>query len=248
MPIEQQLIVYLFTTLGSSYGVAFGGGSFVVLPVLFLLGVDPKIAVATNVTAAIAQLITGAVMFSRHKKIHYEVAASTAPFYLVGGVIGAFALINVNPDLLKGIVAVAIILFAIFGLWNRKTLAGGKCKTGKAKTIFAYPLILLVGIYQVMTTAGAGTLLTFIFVYLYGLRLKCSIYTRQFVTLPTMILGAAILIAHGMVDWLLFIPLVLGRISGAAIGSEMVMHTRGKKLAIAFSIVVILMAIKTLLG
>jgi uncharacterized membrane protein YfcA len=248
MPIEQQLIVYLFTTLGSSFGIAFGGGSFVVLPVLFLLGVDPKIAVATNVVAAIAQLITGATIFSRHKKIHYEVAAYTTPFYLIGGIIGAFALIKVNPDLIKNIVAIAIIFFAIFGLFGERALAGGECKPAKHKTILAYPLLLLVGIYQVMTTAGAGTLLTFILIYLFGMRLKCTIYTRQFITLPTMIVGASILVYSGMVDWLLFIPLVLGRVTGAIIGSEVVMHTKSKKLAIVFSIIVILMAIKTLLS
>lgn len=248
MPIEQQLIVYLFATIGSSFGIAFGGGSFLVLPMLFLLGVDPKIAIATNIITIIAQLITGATIFGRHKKIHYEVAAPTALFYLIGGVIGAFALIQINPDLIKNIVAIAIIFFVIFGLFNERTLAGGTCKLAKCKTILAYPLLFLVGIYQIMTTAGAGTILTFIFVYLFGMRLKCSIYTRQFVALPTMIVAASILIANGMVDWLIFIPLVLGRITGAIIGSEMVMHTKSRKLAIIFSIVVILMAIKTLLG
>lgn len=248
MPIEQQIIVYLFTTLGASYGIAFGGGSFVVLPVLFLLGVDPKVAVATNVAAAVGQLITGAIMFGRHKKIHFEIATSTTFIYLLGGMVGAFTLINVDPDILRSIVSAAIILFAILSLFKRKKLAGGPCRPAKRKTILAYPLLFLVGIYQIMTTAGAGTLLTFILVYLFNLKLKCAIYTRQFINLPTMIVGAMILIAGGLVSWIIFIPLVLGRITGAIIGSELVMHTKGRKLAVAFSIVVILMAIKTLLS
>jgi uncharacterized membrane protein YfcA len=246
MPFEQQIIIYLFTVLGSSFGIAFGGGSFVVLPVLFLLGVDPKIAVATNVVAAVAQLATGGLIFAKNKKIHFEIATSTTLFYLIGGLIGAFALININPDFLKMIVAIAIIIFAIFGLFKGKLQTASECRPAKAKTILVYPLLVLVGTYQVMTTAGAGTILTFILVYLFDLRLKCSIYTRQFVTLPTMLMASIILIAHGIVDWVIFLPLVLGRITGALIGSEIVMHTRNRKLAFVFAVVVIVMAIRTL--
>jgi len=248
MPIEQQIIVYLFTVLGSSYGIAFGGGSFVVLPVLFLLGVDPKMAVATNVLAAVGQLITGAIMFGTHRKIHFEIALSTTLFYLLGGILGAFALINVDSNILKSIVAVAIIIFAVFSLLDGKELAGGPCRKAKRRSILAYPLLFIVGIYQVMTTAGAGTLLTFILIHFFRLRLKCAIYTRQFINLPAMAVGATILVIGGMINWVVFVPLVLGRITGAVIGSELVMHTRGKKLGIVFSIIVILMAIKTLLG
>ena len=248
MDYYQYIIIYLVTVLGSSFGIAFGGGSFVVLPVLFLFGVDPKIAVATNVVAAVGQLATGALMFGMHKKIHFEIATGTTIFYLIGGVIGAFTLMELDAEVLKGIVASAIIIFAIIGLFERKKLAGGPCVPGKCKSILAYPLLILVGIYQIMTTAGAGTLLTYILVYLFGLKLKCAIYTRQFINLPTMVVGAMILIANGMVDWTIFAPLALGRITGAIIGSELVMHIRGRKLAVAFSIIVILMAIKTIIG
>ncbi len=248
MPIEQQIIVYLFTVLGSSFGIAFGGGSFIVLPVLFLLGVDPKIAVATNVVAAVGQLITGAIMFGTHKKIHFGIVPLTTLFYFLGGIVGAFALINIDSSILKSIIAVAIIFFAILSLFERNKLTGGPCRPAKRKTILAYPLLFVVGIYQVMTTAGAGTLLTFILVYLFRLRLKCAIYTRQFINLPAMAVGAVILIVGGVVNWVVFVPLVLGRVTGAVIGSEIVMHVKGRKLGIVFIVVVILMAIKTLLS
>jgi len=248
MPIEQHLLIFIFTTIGASYGIAFGGGSFMVLPVLFLLGVDPKIAIATNITAAIAQLVTGAFIFGRHKKVHYEVAPSIALFFLIGGIMGAFLLIEIDPNIIKSIVSIAIIFFAAFALFRRKSLLEGACKTATRKSLLAYPLIIIVGAYQIMITAGAGTLLTFILIYLFGLNLKCSIYTRQIISLPTLLVAAGIFIYSGLVDWTLFIPLVLGRVAGAFIGSEMVMHTESKKLSIVFSIIVILIAIKTLLG
>ena len=248
MSLEQQIIIFLFTAFAGSFGIAFGGGSFVVLPILFLMGVDPKIAVATNVAAIVAQLLTGTIIFGRHKKVHYRLATKTAPFYLLGGIIGAFALINIDPAFLKNLVALAIIFFAVFSLFRKKHVMDAPCHPSVTKSPMAYPLLVLVGTYQVLTTAGAGAILMFIFMYLFNLNLKCSIYTRQFVSLPTMIVGTGILVQSGLVDWALLAPLVLGRIAGGIIGSEIVMHVQKKKLSVAFSVVVVLMAVKTLLG
>ncbi len=246
MPFQEFIAVFLITILGASYGVAFGGGSFVILPMLFFLGIDPKIAVASNVVAALAQIATGAFMFSRKNKIHFEVVKKSVIFYFFGGILGAFALINIPSDLLKKVIAIAIIIFAILSLFKRKKLEKTKCTLAKAKSILVYPFLLFLGAYQVMTTAGAGTMLTFVFVYLFDLRLKCAIYARQFVTLPTMSIAAIILAMNGMVDWMIFFPLILGRIVGAVIGSKLLMRAKSKRLSIIFSIIVILMAIKIL--
>ncbi len=248
MPIEQHLLIFVFSTIGASYGIAFGGGSFMVLPVLFLMGIDPKVAVATNVASAIAQLITGAFVFGRHKKVHYEIVPATLVFFLIGGISGAFLLMEINTEVIKRVVSVAIIFFAAFGLYNRKNMLEGACKPATRKSFIAYPLLILIGAYQIVITAGAGTLMNYTLIYLFGMRLKCSIYTRQIITLPNMAVATGILIFGGLVDPILFIPLVIGRIAGAFIGSEMVMHTESKKLSIVFSVVVILIAIKTLLG
>ncbi len=248
MPFEQLSLIFLFTAFAGSFGIAFGGGSFLVLPILFLMGVDPKIAVATNVVAVVAQLLTGAIIFGRQKKVHFKLASKVMPFYLLGGIIGAFTLINIDPTLLKGLVAGAIIFFAIFSLFKNKQAMDAPCHPSKTKSKLAYPLLTLVGIYQVLATAGAGTILMFILMYLFNLNLKCSIYTRQFVTLPTMVVGAGILMQSGLVSWHLLVPLVLGRIMGGIIGSEVVMHIKRKKLSVAFSVIVVLMAIKTLMG
>lgn len=248
MPIEQHLIIFAAAVLGGSYGIAFGGGSFLILPVLFLLGVDPKIAVATNVAAAIVQLATGAFKFHRNKKVHYEIVPETTIFYLLGGILGAFILIEIDPEFIKKIVSGAIIVFAIFSLLKRKRMLDGSCHRAKRKSILAYPLLLVLGGYQILVTAGSGTLLTFILIYLFGLNLKCSIYTRQIITLPNMVIATGILIYSGLIDWTLLIPLTAGRAVGALIGSELVMRTKADKLSIIFAAVVITIALKTLLS
>lgn len=217
-----------------------------VLPILFLLGVDPKVAIATNVAAAIAQVGTGAFIFSRHKKIHYEIAPFAIPFYTIGGILGSYYLLHVNADVIKKVVAVAIIGFAIYSIINGRNMQQDGCKKAKVKSILVYPVLLLAGIYQIVVAAGAGTLMTFILMYFYDLKLKCAIYTRQIISLPSIMVATGFLMYNGMIDFRILLPLVMGRAIGAGIGSEVVMGTGTKKLTIVFTIIVVLLALKTL--
>ncbi len=247
MPFEY-LILFLATTFGATFGLIFGGGSFVVFPLLFQFGVDPKVAVATNLVAAIAQLVTGSLIFSKKGKVDFKVVKKTAPFYLVGGILGAFVLIDIEADFIKMLVSGAIIFFALFSLFKKKSLLEGSCTPVKKQSFFGILALTLGGIYQTSVTAGAGTLLTFILIYLYGLSLKCAIYTRQIVNLPAMVVAGGILMYQGLVDWYLLIPLILGRVAGALIGSKLLIKSRSKALSIVFTIVVVALALKTIIN
>ena len=44
----EYILIFLVSTFAGTYALMFGGGSFLTLPTLFLLGVDPKIAIASN--------------------------------------------------------------------------------------------------------------------------------------------------------------------------------------------------------
>ena len=68
--------------IASIFGLMFGGGSFITLPVLFLMGVDPKIALATSSLANVFLNLTGSVIFLRAKVVHPRVVKLLAPAFL----------------------------------------------------------------------------------------------------------------------------------------------------------------------
>jgi len=70
MSLEQYILVFLVTAFAGMYGLIFGGGGFLVLPTLFLLGIDPKVAVATNQLGSIGEMIVGSWIFIKNKKIN----------------------------------------------------------------------------------------------------------------------------------------------------------------------------------
>lgn len=216
------------------------------MPVLFLLGFDAKVVIATSLTAVLAQLITGSLRFHHHKKIDFPVVKKTIPFFVLGAFIGAFTLMKIENDLIKKIVSVAIIFFAIFSLFNRKALNQPAEKSSLPKQIIGSIALFLNGIYQIAIMAGAGTVSTFVLIYLYGLDLKKAIGTKQLIHIPPIAIAAIILGYQGLIDWVLIVPLVAGRIVGSLIGAQIMIKTKSNILSVIFSIIVMLLAFRIL--
>lgn len=246
MNIEQYILVFLVTTFAGMYGLIFGGGSFLTLPTLFLLGVDPKIAIATNQLGAIGQMLTGTWVFVKNKKIYKDVVGWVAPAFLVGTLIGVFVLIQIDGELIKKIVSIAIIFFAGLTLLKNPEKMP-LSEVGKEKKVLGLFFAMMLGIYSMVITAATGTMLTFVLMYLFGLKFKRAIENRQPIVLIGVTIATSILWLKGYVDPLLAIPLFTGRAFGAYIGANIVLHTRSHFLRIIFSIVIIGLALKTLL-
>lgn len=248
MTLEIFILIFAVTTFAATYGIMFGSGSFVILPTLFLLGVDPKVAIASNLTAALAQLITGFLEFYHYKKIHFDVIKKVILFYAAGAIVGAVLLLNIEGDLIKRIIAIAIIFFAILSLFNNKRLTQHSEKISLWRIIVGSITSFFNAIYQITISAGSGTISTFILIYFYGLSLKRAIGTKQLIHLTSVGLGALILASQGLVDWYIVAPMALGRISGALIGTQIIVKTKSTILSYVFTIVVMILALRILLN
>ncbi len=245
MPLIDLFIIFGATFIASLSSVFVGGGSFITLPVLFLLGVNPKMAIATNYLASVFQFLTSGTVFWKSNKIKLSVAKKLIPAYIIGGIIGAFTLIEIDANLAKNLVAYAIIFFAILSLIQ----SNGKEKHfefTKAKGILGFFLVILTGIYAVLITASAGTIMAFVLVYLFGLSFKKAITTRTLISPWSIFISGLILLHSNLIDFLILIPLGLGRLLGGYVGAHMVLATRGYVVKIIFNTAAILLAAKVL--
>lgn len=246
MALQEYILVFLVTTFAGMYGLIFGGGSFLTLPTLFLLGIDPKVAVATNQLGSIGQMLTGSWIFIKNKKVNPEVIKWAAPAFLAGAIVGANILIQIDAQLIKKLVSGAIIIFATLILFKNPEQVPLD-KVGGQKKVFGLLLVFLIGIYSMVITASTGTMMIFVLMYLFGLKFKRAIENRQ----PTIIIGVMsaviFLWIKGYINPILAIPLFLGRAFGAYLGAKIVLTTRSHFLRIIFSVVTILLAVKVLL-
>lgn len=244
--IEQSILIFLVAAFAGMYGLIFGGGSFLTLPTLFLLGIDPKIAVATNQLGAIGQMITGSWVFFTRDKINFKVIKWMAPAFLIGTLIGAQVLIQVDAELIKKMVSLAIIFFATLTLFKNPEHQLVE-KVGKEKKILGALITIPIGIYAMVITASTGTMLIFVLMYLYGQKFKWAVENRQPIVISGVLVATIFLWIKGFVDLNLAIPLFLGRSFGAFLGANIVLNTSSHILRVIFSIVIILLALRTVL-
>ena len=246
MGIEQYILIFLVSTFAGTYALMFGGGSFLTLPTLFLLGVDPKIAIASNQLGAIGQMLTGSWIFIKNKKINPEVIKWVAPAFLIGTLAGANVLIQIDAALIRKLVAVAIIIFATMMVF-RDPQKIPISKVAAKKKFLGLFLTVLLGIYAMVITASTGTMFIFILTYLFGLSFKRSIENRQTINIIGVSIAVLFLWFKGYVDVLVAIPIFLGRGFGAYLSANIVLKTKGHILRVIFSIVVILLTLNVLI-
>lgn len=246
MGIQEYMLIFLVSTFAGTYALMFGGGSFLTLPTLFLLGVDPKIAVASNQLGAIGQMLTGSWIFYKNKKINFEVIKLVAPVFLIGTLIGANVLMRIDAELIRKLVAVAIIIFATMMVF-RDPQKIPISKVATEKKFLGLFLTVLLGIYAMVITASTGTMFIFILTYLFGLSFKRSIENRQPIVIIGVLVAVILLWIKGFVDVLVAIPIFLGRGFGAYLAANIVLKAKGHVLRVIFSIVVILLALNVLI-
>ena len=92
LPIaEVSVNAFVLLGLGGLVGMLSGmfgvGGGFLMTPMLFLIGIPPAVAVATEATQIMASSISGALAHYRRKTVDLQMGT----YLLIGGVIGAGA-------------------------------------------------------------------------------------------------------------------------------------------------------------
>jgi uncharacterized membrane protein YfcA len=107
------IAVFTFTAFIS---VVTGGTSLITVPVMIQLGIDPHIAVATNMVTLVFLSLGGTVPFLRGDSIPRKRLPALVLLTLAGSVIGALFLLIVRRKTMSLVVAVAMIVVAVFSL------------------------------------------------------------------------------------------------------------------------------------
>ncbi|MGL6567673.1 TSUP family transporter [Aeromonas dhakensis] len=104
-----------------------GGGGLITLPALFLAGVPPVSAIATNKFQAAAATLSATAVFARKGLIPWHEGRFLILFGMLGGASGAFFVSSVNTSWLEACVPILLMLVAIyFSIAPKLSTEGGK--------------------------------------------------------------------------------------------------------------------------
>jgi uncharacterized membrane protein YfcA len=161
------LIVVFFLTAAIS--VVTGGTSLITVPVMMQAGIDPHVAVATNMVALIFLSIGGTLPFVNSPGLWEKRLPALIGLTLLGSILGAFLLLRVPSKALPLIISAAMIGVAAFYVVKPDAgLAERTARLPRRREAAGYLATFLLGVYGGFFSGGYVALLTALYIGVFG--------------------------------------------------------------------------------
>ncbi len=218
------VLVFFVALMAALVDVMVGGGGLIAIPALGALGFGLQSVIATNRVYIIFFTLVGLANYW-HKKIRIDVR----PILVIlvarsaGAYVGANAVLNVAADQLKLLVAGFMVaaIAAILVLDRQKGKKLDFLPKGAARMALAAVLFAVLGYYEGFVGGGGGTISRILLMLFLGFPLLEAGVAEMVITIATSLTASAVFLSHGTVDFALLLPMVLGGVLGAWIGSHL---------------------------
>ena len=217
-----------------------GGGSFLTLPALmYLCGMDPKIANGTNRVAILLSSASASVTFHKHGHLDRRLAIRLATPTLLGAPLGALLAVYLPVDAFKPVFGVLFLLMALVLIIDPKRLTRTIEHSG-APSRAIIPVFFSIGIYVGFIQAGMGLLLLIAMSLLNTGDLVASNAIKNLIGFLVTLVAMTIFIIYGMVDWVPGLMMAVGNVLGGYVGAKLAIK-KGNRLIFAFLVVVMVL-------
>lgn len=238
------LIILFFIT--SAIGVVTGSNSLITVPVMFQFGIDPKVAVATNMFGLTFLSIGATLPFLKQEDV---IDRKRLPILILltilGSAIGAILVGIMKPNLMPIIVSASMIFVVIFTLLKRD-VGVEKIEPTKFYLILSYVLTFLLAIYGGLFSGGYVTMLTAIYVGMFGMTFTQAVANTKVINVFSSLVASAIFAWQGLIDYKIGAILAVTMFIAAYIGAKTVTKLNDTWLKRIFLVTVVLLAIKTI--
>jgi len=246
MTLTQEVVLLILFFITSFVGVVTGSNSLITVPVMFQFGIDPKVAVATNMFGLTFMSIGASIPFLRQKAVDLKRITPLIVVTAVSSALGAVLAVVISAGSLKVTISASMIAVSIFTLFRRNVgLKPAETVSAKAMAI-TYVLAFLLGIYGGLYSGGYVTILTTVLVVFFGMTFTESIGSTKVINVFSSLAATAVFMWQGLVDYTLGIMLSVTMFAGAYVGAHYATKINDVWLRRIFLATVILLAIKTL--
>jgi len=239
------MIVFFLTAVIS---VVTGGTSLITVPVMMQCGIEPHVAVATNMLALVFLSVGGTVPFVKSRALRDRRLPWFVALTLIGSAFGALLLVKVPSRAMPLVVSVAMIVVAVFSLANRNAgLSGDAAGDSRTMVVLGYASTFVLGIYGGFFSGGYVALLTAAYVAFLRMTFIEAVAVTKPLNDASSLVATAIFAWEGLIDWKLGIALGVVSFSGAILGAVLARRMGNVWLRRLYLAAVIILALKTLL-
>jgi uncharacterized protein len=247
MTTQSLIILIILFFLTSAVGVVTGSNSLITVPVMFQFGIDPRVAVATNMFGLTFGAVGASIPFLGKGVIERAKMPVLSILTVAGSALGA-ALVNyISGGGIRIIVTAAMIFVCLFTLLKRNAgvnKTGPRPVAGSAAFNLAYTLTFLLAIYGGLYSGGYVTMLTASYVAFFGMTFTEAVATTKVINVFSSLIATLIFAWQGLIDYRLGLILGLTMFVGAYAGARIVTKLNDALLKRIFIATVLLLAAK----
>jgi uncharacterized membrane protein YfcA len=264
--------VFLISIAAGFVGAMSGmGGGIVLIPALTLLGLDIKHSIAVSIVSVIATSSGSASAYVRDKITNLKVGMFLEMFTIVGAIVGAAITLASGQRILYFLFGIVLLASWVALLIQRRIpekpekvqdrlshwleLSGSYYDQATHETIsyravrahLGALLMFGAGLVAGLLGIGAGALKVLIHDLVMGLPPKVSTTTSNLIIGVTALAGASVYLAAGLVEPGLIAPVILGVVTGAFLGTRVLVRISNQTVRNIFLVVLIVLGLEMLL-
>jgi uncharacterized protein len=270
--LEFTLVVWALATLAGFLGALTGlGGGVVVVPALTLaLGVDIKYAIGASLVSVIATSSGAAAAYVKEGFSNIRIGMLLEIATTIGAVFGAFLAAYTSTHLIAIIFGLVLIQAAYQTLFKSSPETGSPIESdelGKRLRLAGdYPLngrrqeygvrnvpagfgiMFGAGTLSGLLGMGAGAVKVIAMDQVMKIPFKVSTTTSNFMIGVTAAAGAGVYLSRGYIHPSIAMPVMLGVLLGAFLGTKVLVRAHVKSLRLVFAIVILVLAIEMMVN
>ncbi len=228
--------------------IGLGGGVFFIPLLVLVYGIEPVAAVGISLSAMTAVTFASSIGYFIQKKINFKLSLLYDVFDIPGVILGSLLALTLLPNILLSICAIIILLLGFSLLFYEKFKVKKKInnKLSVKDYFIASISSLFGGIVTGLSGMGGGTTDTTTMI-LMGVPLTTAVASSEFAMFLTNLFGLIVHNFLGSVDFTIALPLSLGALVGALVGTYYSKKVKTKTLRKALAVFVIILGIRLLM-
>ena len=225
-----------------------GGGGLVLVPALFAAfpTTHPATLFGVNKGASICGTAVTTAQYARRVELRWAALLPAALTGFAGSMAGAWLVTEISPQFLRKLLPLVLLGVLLYTL-AKKELGRHHAPrfTGRAETLAACTIGLVIGFYDGFFGPGTGSFLVFLFVRWLGYDFLNASASAKLINTATNLAALLLFAFKGYVWWHIALTLAVANVLGSLLGTHMALKHGAGFVRVVFIVVVSALILKT---
>jgi uncharacterized membrane protein YfcA len=238
------LLLTAVASVGGILSAITGGTSLLTVPAMLLVGMEPHVAIGTNMLVVAALSAGSAGRFATARALPRQPTLILAATAVPGSVLGALSAVAINEGALRIGISLAMVSMAALLALRPSPLGETREPVSPRFSRLGVCLLAAWALYGGFFSGGYATVLTMGIVFFFGVPLGEGVGIAKVVNLAGSLAATVVFASWGKIDWAVGVAMGLAAAAGGWIGATITMRARPASIRKLFGVVIAAIGIK----